>query len=380
MPKLKGDMGNNRKRLSHAERLDWLRLYRSENVGPVTFFRLIEQFGSAGGALDALPALARRGGRKKPITICSKAEAEREMDRIEATGGVMIASIEPDFPASLHGLDTAPLLIALGNPHLLSRPAIAIVGARNASAAGRRMAELLTRDLGASGLLIVSGLARGIDTAAHEAALPTGTVAVMAGGVDVVYPPENIGLYRRIRDEGCILSEMPPGTQPQAAHFPRRNRLISGCALGVVVIEATLRSGSLITARFALEQGRDVFAVPGSPLDSRSQGPNGLIRQGAILTENADDVLGAIQEQGQRLLTEPDPYDFRPSPAPIPDERTLAISREKLLQSLGPTPVTVDEIIRQCQLSPSIVSLNLLELELAGRIERHPGHRVSLIY
>jgi DNA processing protein len=364
--------------LTTAERLDWLRLYRSKNVGAVTFFRLLEHFGSAAQALVALPELSRRGGGKS-IDVCPQSVAERELEALGRLGGVVIASIEPGFPPALRSLDATPLLTVLGNPHLLSRPAVAVVGARNASAIGRRMARDLATDLGKAGMVVVSGMARGIDTAAHEGALSSGTVAVLAGGVDVVYPPENQGLYERIADTGCVVSEMPLGTQPQATYFPRRNRLISGIGLGVVVVEASIKSGSLITARLALEQGREIFAVPGSPLDPRCHGPNSLIKQGATLTENAADVLDVLGDMLRRPLTEPARTGFAAPSTKIPADTELVSARKSVLQSLTPAPVTVDEIIRQCQLSPAVVSLVLLELELAGKLERHPGNQVSFL-
>jgi len=372
-------MGNDNRTLTLAEKIDWLRLYRSENVGPVTFFRLLERFGSAGRAVEALPDLAKRGGSRKTIAVYAKAAAERELAALDKLGGVLLTAHEPGFPIPLRALEIAPLLTLRGNPHLLSRTAVAVVGARNASAAGRRMAQTIAADLAQAGLLVVSGMARGIDTATHEGALQGGTAAVLAGGVDVIYPPENAGLYQRIVEAGVVVSEMPPGCQPQAMHFPRRNRLISGMALGVVVVEASAKSGSLITARLALEQGREVFAVPGSPLDPRCQGPNSLIKQGATLTENAADVLDVLADLLRRPLAEPHREGFASAPPTPPDEQELARSRREIAQSLGPTPVTVDEIIRQCQLSPAVVSMVLLELELAGRLERHAGNQVSLL-
>jgi DNA processing protein len=372
-------MGTDNRNLTPAERLDWLRLYRSENVGPVTFYRLLERFGTAGRALEALPELAKRGGGRKPIAVTSKAAAERELAALDKLGGVMIASVEPQYPPAMRSLETAPLITVLGAPHILTRPAVALVGARNASAIGRKMANTLAAELGRAGFLVVSGMARGIDTAAHEGSLATGTAAVLAGGVDVIYPPENADLYERICAGGCAISEMPPGTQPQASHFPRRNRLISGMALGVVVVEASPKSGSLITARLALEQGREIFAVPGSPLDPRCQGPNGLIKQGATLIESADDVLQVLGDMLRRPLAEPKIGGFQGSSPSQPDETELAEARRTIIQSLAPAPVTVDEILRQCQLSPAVVSLVLLELELAGRLERHPGNQVSIL-
>ncbi len=269
--------------LSRAERLAWLRLIRTENVGPITFRQLLRRFGSADAALDALPDLARRGGRARPIRICSAAAARCELEALEALDARLIALFEPDYPLALAALDDAPPLICcFGLPHLLQRNAVAVVGARNASANGRRQARQIAAELGSAGLLVVSGMARGIDAAAHEGALDSGTVAVVAGGVDVIYPEENGALYGEIKARGVVLSEMPAGTVPQARHFPRRNRLISGMALGTLVVEAAPHSGSLITARFALDQGREVLAVPGSPLDPRARGCNDLIRQGRV--------------------------------------------------------------------------------------------------
>ncbi len=366
--------------LNRDERLDWLRLIRSENVGPVTFRQLLARFGSVGAALDALPELARRGGRKRPIAICSRAVAEGELARLEAAEGTLIALCEPDYPPALAALDDAPpVLGCLGHAHLLRRKAVAMVGARNASANGRRLARQLAAELGEAGFLVASGLARGIDAAAHEGALETGTAAVVAGGVDVIYPEENTGLYEEIRARGVLISEIAAGTVPQARHFPRRNRLISGMTRGTLVIEAAFRSGSLITARFAADQGRDVFAVPGSPLDPRARGCNNLIRQGAVLVESAADVLDVLQDALIPPVEEPKAADFLGlSPSP-PDAAEIAEARGRIEESLGPTAVAVDEVIRECHVSPAIVHMALLELELAGRLERHPGNRVALI-
>jgi len=366
--------------LSASERLDWLRLIRSENVGPRTFSRLLDRFGSAAAALDAVPHLAAKGGLRRAIRLCPRAEAEREIAATERVGARLIARIEPAYPRLLAETDDAPPLISvIGAVSLLNRPTVAMVGARNASLNGRNFARRLAADLGRAGLVVSSGLARGIDTAAHEGALATGTVAAQAGGVDFVYPPENAGLWRQIAEAGVLVSEMPPGTEPQASHFPRRNRIISGLALGVVVVEANARSGSLITARLAADQGREVFAVPGSPLDPRAAGPNDLIRHGATLTASAEDVMEVLSPLIRRPLSEPEGGGFRPAIAPPPAEDEVAQARLSITELLGPAPVTVDEIIRQCQLSPSVVSWVLLELELAGRLERHPGNRVSLL-
>lgn len=373
-------MDEGTRQISAAERLDWLRLIRSENVGPRTFNRLLERFGSAGAALTALPDMAKRGGLRRTITICAKSEAERELATAERLGLRYLASIEPGYPRWLAAVEDAPpLLTVMGDCSILAKPMIALVGARNASLNGRNFARKIAAELGRAGLVVASGMARGIDTAAHQGALATGTVAVLAGGADVVYPPENLALWKEIVQTGAAVSEMPPGTQPQASHFPRRNRIISGLSLGILVVEANARSGSLITARFAAEQGREVFAVPGSPMDPRSAGPNDLIRNGATLTEGVEDILNVISDLLRRPLSEGRKADFRGQPASIPAEDDLAKARADILELLGPTAVTVDEIIRQCQLSPSVVSWVLLELELAGRLDRHPGNKVSLL-
>lgn len=373
-------MDEQNRKLTPAERFDWVRLIRSENVGPRTFRRLLERFGTASAALAALPELARRGGRARPIVVCPKGVAEAELAAAERLGAVALGWNEPGYPRALAAIDDAPpVLYARGNVSLLDKSAVAMVGARNASINGRNLARKVAADLGRAGLVVASGLARGIDTAAHEGALASGTVAVLAGGVDVVYPPENQRLYDDIVAMGCVVAEMPPGTQPQASHFPRRNRIISGLSLGVVVVEASLKSGSLITARMAADQGREVFAVPGHPADPRAKGPNDLIRHGAVLTESAGDVLAVLNDLLRRPLAEGGRAEFNAAPAAPPGEAELDSARVRVVESLGPSPVTVDSIIRECQLSASVVSLVLLELELAGRLERHPGNQVSLL-
>ncbi len=366
--------------ISTAERLDWLRLIRSENVGPRTFFRLIERFGTAAAALDALPGLARRGGLRRPITICPRGAAEREMETAHKLGHTLLAAAEGGYPRWLAAIEDAPPVISvIGAPSLLAKPMVAIVGARNASLNGRTFARRLAADLGRAGMVVVSGLARGIDAAAHEGALATGTVAVMAGGLDVIYPPENAGLYADLVATGAAISEMPAGTQPQASHFPRRNRIVSGLALGVVVVEAALRSGSLITARLAAEQGREVFAVPGSPLDPRAKGPNALLRDGATLIEGAADVTDVLADLLRRPLAESRSSAYgAPAPAPL-DEAAIGAARTAVLDQLGSVPVTVDEIARDLDLPVPILQVALLELELAGRLERLPGGRVGLL-
>jgi len=362
------------------ERFAWLRLARTENVGPVTFAALIARFGSAMAALDAVPTLAARGSRsgsgKREFAIPPDAEIAREFAGLAKIGGHFLFSCEPDFPQGLAALDPPPPAIAvLGHAHLLRADMIAMVGARNASALGRKLAWMMARELGEAGLAIVSGLARGIDAAAHEAALDSGTVAVVAGGIDIVYPPENQALYDAIRERGVIVSEMRLSEAPQARHFPRRNRLISGLARGVVVVEAAERSGSLITAHYALEQGREIFAVPGSPLDPRAKGCNRLLRDGATLTESAADVMAILRPILGADFREPD--HSAPAPPPANWEAEADRVRAKVEEALGPAPVAVDELIRQLGAPPGAVLTVLLELELAGRCARHPGNRVS---
>ncbi len=364
--------------LSDSERLDWLCLSRGENVGPITFFDLLRIYGSAGEALKALPELARRGGRRGRIKLYSRDRAAAEAEALAAIGGRLVALTEPDYPVALAAIsDPPPVISVLGHGHVMNRDTVAIVGARNASAVGGRFARELAAELGAEGYTIASGLARGIDTQAHVGALPTGTVAVVAGGVDVIYPPDNAELYRQIAEAGAVISEQPLGMEPRGRHFPRRNRIISGLAFGLVVVEASLRTGSLITARLAGEQGREVFAVPGSPLDPRHRGTNNLIRQGAVLTESARDVVEALRGMTRPKLDEP---PIR-APADMPGGGGGEISlenRQIVIDLLGPSPVAVDEIIRQCQLTPTEVLTVLLELELAGHLARHSGGAVSI--
>jgi DNA processing protein len=361
--------------LSDNERRAWLRLSRTQNVGPVTFAQIMARFENAVEALAAVPHFARRGG-KGDLKIPPDDEAGREIDALAKLGGRMIASIEPEFPKGLAALEAPPPIISvLGHINLLQREMIAIVGARNASALGRKFASQLAGELGTENFVIASGLARGIDTAAHEASLARGTCAVLAGGIDVVYPPENQQLYDRIRAEGVIVSEMALSQPPQARHFPRRNRIISGLSRGVIVVEAAEGSGSLITANYALEQNREIFAVPGSPLDPRAKGTNRLIRDGAILTENAADVLSVLRPIIGHAFGEPD--GTRPVGPTPPDSETDKV-RARISELLGPAPVGIDELVRQSRAPVGAVLTVILELELAGRIERHPGNQVSL--
>lgn len=363
---------------SEQQRRDWLRLARTQNVGPVTFAALIAQFGSATRALETVPKLARRGGAAA-LKIPTVSDAEREIENLAKHGGRFIASCEPDFPMGLAALDPPPPMIAaLGRFELLSREYVAIVGARNASALGRRFAATLAAELCGAGFSIASGMARGIDTAAHESALHFGTCAVLAGGVDIVYPPENARLYERLCREAVVVSEMPMGESPQARHFPRRNRIISGIARGVVVVEAAEGSGSLITANYALEQGREVFAVPGSPLDPRARGTNRLIREGATLTESAEDILSVLTPLTKNSFREPQEEDTRPEPSTC-EEGDADRLRTQLLELLAPSSVDANELVRQTGAPAASVMTALLELELAGHARRWPGNRVSLV-
>lgn len=350
-----------------------LRLLRSANIGPVTYAQLIARFGSAEAALEALPMLAARGGGRAP-RIADPGAVRREIAAVERLGARYLFLDDPDYPPLLAELESAPpALILRGRVELLARSTVAIVGARNASAAACRFARQLAHELGGAGVSIVSGLARGIDTAAHVGSLAGGTVAVIASGIDVVFPPENAALQERVAEEGLLIAEQPPGTEPLARFFPSRNRIIAGLALGTVVVEAAPRSGSLITARIAAEAGRDVMAVPGSPLDPRAQGCNLLIREGATLVQNAEDVLEQIRPIDTRSVRAPGSRWQGPPPEDAGNADRAAVAR-----LLGPVPVAVDELIRQSGRVPAVVQTVLLELELAGRLERHAGGRVSL--
>jgi DNA processing protein len=364
-------------RLTDEQRLDWLRLIRSDNVGPRTFRALVNHCGGARAALDALPELARRGGASKPARVCSREAAERELAESQKMGIALIALGEPDYPARLRMIDDAPpLLAARGNIAALAQNMIAVVGSRNASAAGAKFSERIARELSEAGFIIVSGLARGIDAAAHRVSLQGGTVAVLAGGHNHIYPAEHAPLLEQILPSGAAVTEMPLGWEPRGRDFPRRNRLISGLSIGVIIVEAARRSGSLITARMANEQGREVFAVPGSPLDPRAEGTNGLLKQGATLVTEAADVLAVIRPiLGQRVEKPIEEPEGGPpsSTDPASDERA------RITGLLGPTPVSIDDLVRLSQSSPAVVRTVLLELELAGRIERHGGSLVSLL-
>ncbi|MBN9468070.1 MAG: DNA-processing protein DprA [Bosea sp.] len=394
--------------LDDRQRLEWLRLIRSESIGPRTFRALLNRFGGAAAALDALPELARQAG--KTLKICPLVEAEREFEMLLRRGARLIALGEASYPLPLQAIDSAPPLLAVeGDPTVLNRPCIAMVGSRNASAAGLKLTAVLAREFGEAGFVIVSGLARGIDTAAHEASLENGTVAVLAGGLDEIYPPQNLPLLRRLCERGAAISEMPIGWAPRGRDFPRRNRLVSGLALGTVVVEAARKSGSLITARFANEQGRQVFAVPGSPLDPRAEGGNHLIREGAILCAEAAHVIEVLapmlqrrdqfapppmlaREEGegaaasQALWDELDLPDIAAAPelalAMIPAASILPAAeacdrKARLLTLIGAAPIGLDDLVRASGAPAREVSQAVFELELDGVVQRHAGGALS---
>ncbi len=369
--------------LEAAQRLACLRLIRSDNVGPVTFRELINHYGGAEQALEALPELARRGGRS--IRICPKDRALRELDAAERIGARPVFTIEPGYPALLAHIEAPPPAVYLtGNETLLAQPAIAIVGSRLASAAGLTLARQFAGRMGELGLVTVSGLARGIDAAVHEASLSTGTIAVLAGGIDFVYPPENAALQAAIAETGCLVSEMPPGFEPRAKDFPRRNRLVAGMAHGVVVIEAARRSGTLSTARMALEHGREVFAVPGHPLDPRAEGTNHLLKSGATLVTSADDVVEALAPLLRERVSARETAaaygedDTAPAAAPRPPPLIGGDDRERVALAMGPVPISFDDLARATDFDSRTLRVILMELDLAGRIERHGQGLISL--
>lgn len=361
--------------LTRDELIDWLRLSSTDGIGPITFKQLLTKHGSAKAAIANIPTKAKIG------QVPAADQIERELVTAARDDITAIPSCEAAYPDYLRQIEDAPpVLWVRGNPAILHQPCIGIVGARNASLNGKKFAKKLSADLADAGFIVVSGLARGIDGAAHEGALSTGlTAAVVASGVDVVYPPEHRPLYQKILKSGVVISELSPATEPQAGHFPRRNRIISGLSQGIVVVEATLKSGSLITARQALDQGREVFAVPGSPLDPRSEGPNTLIRDGATLIRSIADILEVTgrPEKKDSNLNQIDRIDSQNTE--IYEEIDADTMKGRVLQALGPTPVSVDELVRQCQVSaPSLTPL-LLEMELEGTVERLPGNRVARI-
>ncbi len=368
---------------SHKGKLCWLQLIRTQNVGPITFYNLLEYYGSAEEALIALPELAKKGGRKKPLVAPDISTIEKEYEKLQKLGGDIICAHDPLYPITLAATDDAPPVLSyIGDINLARSPCLAIVGARNASINGRKFAQKIANGLGKSGQVIVSGLARGIDTAAHSGALQSGTIAVVAGGIDVVYPRENESLYNDIKQQGLVFAESPLGMEPIARHFPKRNRIVSGLSSGVVVIEATIKSGSLITARMAGEQGRDVYAVPGYPQDPRAQGPNKLIQDGATLVQHTDDILNALESyNGGNVMR--DSANQQAPALEVVSRETPEIDTQNaknlIIQNLSQMPLAVDELLRACHLSIPAGQFALLEMELAGRIQRLPGNRVALL-
>lgn len=370
--------------MNEQEKIDWLRLARTETVGPITFHRLMARYKTPAAALDALPILTKN----KPIRICTSAAAEQELNILSKHKGQMIFAGDQNYPLALTSLEDAPpVLSVLGNVALLNQQSIALVGSRNASLNARKLAHKMASDLGKAEMIVVSGLARGIDTSAHEGSLSTGTIAVVAGGVDVIYPKENTDLFHKIVENGAIISECAWGMQPLAQHFPKRNRIVSGLSVGTVVIEASLRSGSLITARMAAEQGRDVMAVPGFPLDPRSEGTNALLRDGVTLVRHAEDVMEQIGSfLKPKIRTEQISFteivglnENGFSEAAANDSFSPENIYSLILPELSSTPVEVDELVRTCNLKSSDVQGTLLEMELEGIIQRLPGNRVCLI-
>ena len=374
--------------VNEQEQLDWLRLIRSDNVGPATFNRLLEFYGSAGRALTALPELAKRGGRKRPLKACDEKTAITEFKALKKYGGQWLTQNDPRYPKHLSSIhDAPPILAVLGDIDLLEKPGLGIVGARNASIGGRKIAARFADDVGAQGFPIISGLARGIDTSAHQSSLQHGTVAVVAGGVDVIYPEENKDLYAEIAKYGAIVAESPFGTPPDRRHFPKRNRIIAGLSYGVLVVEAAQKSGSLITANMALDYGREVYAVPGSPLDPRAGGTNSLLKQqSAMLVTSPQDILDDLNPRRLGPFQETNtPQELSGTPVAMADavenmnDAARDQCRDKILSALSNIPVHVDELIRDIDCAPALVLSALLELELGEQIERHPGNKVSRI-
>jgi len=374
-------------RLSDRQRLNWLRLIRTDNIGPVTFRDLILFCGSASSAIEMLPDLNIRGGSARPIRVMSMDDAERELETIDRAGARLVGMGEPDYPPQLKNCEAPPPLVTIkGNAAVFNKPPVAIVGSRNASVIGARFTERLANDLGEAGFAVISGLARGIDAAAHRASLKTGTVAVLAGGLDRPYPPENLPLYRAIPEEGGVLiSEMPMGAEPRSRDFPRRNRIIAGLSLGLIVVEAAERSGSLISARMAGDMGRTVFAVPGSPLDPRARGTNLLLKQGATLVTEANDVIEMLRPLAGSsayptdMPTQPDLL----SPAMEEPESYQPIATEEqrdiVIDALGPVPTDIDTLVRHTGLDTGAIQLILLELDLAGRLHRYARNQAALV-
>ena len=359
--------------LKQSEAFARIRLLRSPNIGPITYRQLLARFGSAEASLEALPGLGQRGGRQYRAT--PQGQIEREVEAVRRTGAKYLFHDQPDYPALLGQLESAPPILSYrGDVSLAEQPCAAMVGARNASAAAVKLAREFAGGLAEAGFIVVSGLARGIDGACHEGAIPR-TIGVIASGIDIAYPPQHSDLQEQIASEGLLIAEQPPGTEPRGSHFPSRNRIIAGLAAGTLVVEAAPKSGSLITARLAGETGREVMAIPGSPLDARSQGCNQLIRDGAVLVQSVEDVVELLSS-----------FDGRPRSSFRDDAETFDFEIEELASAepadigglLTTAPVAVDELIRQSGEAPAAVQMALLELEIGGMLVRHAGGRVSL--
>ncbi len=369
------------------EIIDILRLIRSENVGVKTFHTLIKLYGSASRALEAIPELSIKGGRSKPIKLCSKQEATKEIEDCNKIKAQVVSYKDKTYPSMLKTIDDwPPIITCLGKLDILNTTKIAIVGARNASLNGCKFTYSMANELGARNITVTSGLARGIDTSAHQGSISTGTIAVVAGGIDHIYPPENEYLYRQIAEQGVIVAELPFGTAPKGQHFPQRNRIISGLSSGVLIVEASFGSGSLITARYAIQQNREVFAVPGFPLDPRAQGTNSLIKQGAKLVDSVDDImqeldtLRSIELESNYNMAYENTGGFANRQNISFDEQQVKEARKAISEKLSSMPVDIDELISVCSLPTPIMLVAILELELAGKIMRHPGNKVSLLY
>jgi len=369
--------------LSDNERLDWLRLIRTQNIGPKTFEQLVSRYGSVKDAIKIIPELSLRGGKDKATVVFSKKAAEKEVESLNKLGGRIVAKCEKDYPELLKYISDAPPVISIiGNADLFSKKSVSIVGARNASINGKKLTQKIAKELGQEGIIVTSGLARGIDTAAHIGAIETGTIAVVAGGIDVVYPKENIELYKKISETSVIIAECPLGTTPRPENFPRRNRIVSGVSTATLIVEAAKRSGSLNTARHANEQGRDVMAIPGSPVDPRAEGPNLLIKNGACLVTSAEDIMEVISSQSENILrlSESESKTFTSAKITNSLEEDIDNFRSKIGDILNYDPISIDDIIIETQANINIVLTVVLELEIAGRLQRHAGNKVSLLY
>lgn len=363
--------------LSDQEKIDWMRLIRTENIGPMTFYDLMRKFTHANNILDRLPFMAKNAGKQENIRIPSISDIEKEIDDLAKLGGQFIFSCEPNYSRNLSFVDDAPPVLAtLGRIELLSQPNLSIVGARNSSINSEKFAFNIAQKMGAQGYVITSGLARGIDRFAHMGGLPTGTIGVLAGGIDQVYPPENQSLYDEMKEKGLILAESPLGVEPIARLFPKRNRIVSGLSKGVLVVEAALRSGSLITARMALEQGREVFAVPGSPFDPRCKGTNHLLKEGASLVEKVDDILAIFDQEKQVAFLDESESAYEAGANVDLDEKDVSIAREEILNKIGSTIVDLNDLMHAIESPKPYVLTALLELELAGKITRESGGKI----